>query len=152
MFTGLFLLFMLLPAGVKDPGSGISHASAHKRLFSELSCAVQIQRLLHDSEPKLSHNKESTASVQQAVPKSLHLALIIENDHLAGNSMTPTVYTKYQLGLRANLGPSEGDGRIPTDGSETWHRLWQPEQAGTAHRAPLETHTVLLSTPETHRF
>lgn len=28
------------------------------------------------------------------------------------------VYTKYQLGLRANLGPNEVNGRIPTDGSE----------------------------------
>lgn len=70
-----FLLFMMLPAAVKDPGSGISHVSAHQRLLSELSCTVQIQRLLHDSEPKLSHNKESTAFVRQALPKSLHLAL-----------------------------------------------------------------------------
>lgn len=70
-----FLLFVMLPAGVKDPVSDIHHDSAHKRLFSELSCTVQIQRLLPFSEPKLSHNKESTAFFHQALPKSLHLAL-----------------------------------------------------------------------------
>lgn len=70
-----FLLFVMLPAGVKDPVSNIHHDSAHKRLFSELSCTVQIQRLLPFSEPKLSHNKESTAFFHQALPKSLHLAL-----------------------------------------------------------------------------
>lgn len=70
-----FLLFVMLPAGVKDPVSDIHHDSAHKRLYSELSCTVQIQRLLPFSEPKLSHNKESTAFFHQALPKSLHLAL-----------------------------------------------------------------------------
>lgn len=69
------LLFMILPAGVKDPGSGIHHDSAHKRLVSELSCTGQIQTLLCVSEPKLSHNKESTAFVHTALPKSLRLAL-----------------------------------------------------------------------------
>lgn len=66
---------MMLPAGVKGTGSGIHHDPAHKRLVSELSCIVQIQRLLPVSEPKPSHNKESTAFVHQALPKCLHLAL-----------------------------------------------------------------------------